>query len=961
MAVQYYQNISSLFVERKFVGDHEEAISAALYGPLRYHDPAFTAHGAFASYFLTLPTLSSFGNLDDLTRNVDVDLLSEAIVKSAPLSELAPHSQLWLLTHLIRLHRHNKSQSATYIRALSMLLSSCANEILDHMNPQDLEEGAGDGKKGPQLPELVRGELSSLINESSISGLLTKFNTGYNEQGNNDASLIANYALMLLRIFPSRGDDIRMWLFKGHMSVPDSRMHLPAAKFFWRAMASTSIFSTIRRDAKSVVGILKPDNYLPAQSLNDATRNREWCTILLFLELYNFVLRFTDDEEFLSGGEPSMGQALSGFGESALPLTDVTQLTVFLKNLAFTMYYNAADLFDDAGAEVHSSLSSYFGNSSNAESEQSARKTISDRMDRVSGFNRPFVGITGVTYAYVRTIVTGVLKMLYERDSRRKFLPKDHWLMTYRFDMEAFIPAVVQEEERRRGIEEEDDEDDDADDDADGDRGALTGQSRRTRQVMNMQNQQQKMVYRKTLAVIGPRLEILENMPFVIPFETRVQIFRQFVLHDQQRRRGHLDPNLWRLSVTQQAIQMQQDSGEILSRHHATIRRDRVFEDAFDQFYKLDEGLKEPIQITFQDTYGSVEAGIDGGGVTKEFLTSVTNEAFRSSGGPNLFVTNDQNLLYPSPTALDEKTTLLQESGIAENSPQWKMNISHLLQQFEFLGRIIGKCLYEGILVDISFAGFFLLKWASYGNTGAPYRANINDLRDLDEGLYQGLLKLKNYPGDVSDFALDFTITDTWSYPGQPTHVITRPLSHDANTPVTNENRPHYLAAVAHHRLLKQPYYQTHAFLKGLSDIIKPSWLSMFNQSELQTLIAGESTSIDVEDLRAHTVYGGLYVIGDDGLEHPTIQLFWQVMHEMNDDDRRKVLKYVTSSPRAPLLGFDQLNPHFSIRDGGNDASRLPSTSTCVNLLKLPVYKDIKTLRDKLMYAVNSGTGFHLS
>jgi ubiquitin-protein ligase E3 C len=68
---------------------------------------------------------------------------------------------------------------------------------------------------------------------------------------------------------------------------------------------------------------------------------------------------------------------------------------------------------------------------------------------------------------------------------------------------------------------------------------------------------------------------------------------------------------------------------EVLSRHHAKIRRDQVFDDAFEAFYQLGEGLKEPIQITFVDKFDTVEAGIDGGGVTKEFLTSITNEAFR--------------------------------------------------------------------------------------------------------------------------------------------------------------------------------------------------------------------------------------------------------------------------------------------------------------------------------------------
>ena len=135
----------------------------------------------------------------------------------------------------------------------------------------------------------------------------------------------------------------------------------------------------------------------------------------------------------------------------------------------------------------------------------------------------------------------------------------------------------------------------------------------------------------------------------------------------------------------------------------------------------------------------------------------------------------------------------------------------------------------------------------------------------------------------------------------------------------------------------------------------------MFNQSELQTLVGGASTDINVSDLRANTQYGGIYAIGDDGIEHPSVQMFWKVMESLDDVDKKKVLKFVTSTPRAPLLGFGNLNPRFSIRDSGADQTRLPSTSTCVNLLKLPVYRDEKVLKERLLYSVNAGAGFNLS
>ena len=235
-------------------------------------------------------------------------------------------------------------------------------------------------------------------------------------------------------------------------------------------------------------------------------------------------------------------------------------------------------------------------------------------------------------------------------------------------------------------------------------------------------------------------------------------------------------------------------------------------------------------------------------------------------------------------------------------------------------------------------------------------------------------LKLKNYPGDVSDFGLTFTVTDTISLPhansshsnthsSPRTKTVDRDLQHNgSNIPVTNANRLVYISYMARHRLTSQPYAQTTAFLRGLSAIISPTWLRMFNQLELQTLVGGTIASgINIPDLRANTIYGGVYVIGDDQREHPSVQLFWDVMTELGQEDRGKVLKFVTSTPRAPLLGFGSLSPRFSIRDAGNDESRLPSTSTCVNLLKLPRYTKKGKLREKLLVAVNSGAGFDLS
>ncbi|KAJ1671991.1 Ubiquitin-protein ligase E3C, partial [Spiromyces aspiralis] len=69
----------------------------------------------------------------------------------------------------------------------------------------------------------------------------------------------------------------------------------------------------------------------------------------------------------------------------------------------------------------------------------------------------------------------------------------------------------------------------------------------------------------------------------------------------------------------------------------------------------------------------------------------------------------------------------------------------------------------------------------------------------------------------------------------------------------------------------------------------------------------------------------------------------------MSIEDRQRLCKFVTSCPRPPLLGFKELHPKFAIlleawrEEDAN--TRLPTSSTCVNLLRLPRYSTKEMLR----------------
>jgi ubiquitin-protein ligase E3 B len=178
-----------------------------------------------------------------------------------------------------------------------------------------------------------------------------------------------------------------------------------------------------------------------------------------------------------------------------------------------------------------------------------------------------------------------------------------------------------------------------------------------------------------------------------------------------------------------------------------------------------------------------------------------------------------------------------------------------------------------------------------------------------------------------------------------------------------------------------QPLIRAQAVARGFRAVVRPEWARMFGAADLRRLISGDAADIDIDDLQSHVVYEG----GFHGL-HGTIRALFEVLREFTAEQRAQFLKFVTSCSRPPLLGFAHLQPPLTIRmvvgddpapseltlgwcvkllrgltGTGPDVERLPTASTCFNLLKLPAYRHKRTLRAKLLYAIGSGAGFELS
>ncbi|KAL6273591.1 hypothetical protein ACE6H2_024283 [Prunus campanulata] len=411
---------------------------------------------------------------------------------------------------------------------------------------------------------------------------------------------------------------------------------------------------------------------------------------------------------------------------------------------------------------------------------------------------------------------------------------------------------------------------------------------------------------------------VITTTPHVFPFEERVEMFREFIKMDKASRK-----------MAGEVAGPGSRSVEIV------VRRGHIVEDGFRQLNSLGSRLKSSIHVSFVSECGLPEAGLDYGGLSKEFLTDISKAAFAPEYGLFSQTSTSDRLLIPNSSAR------YLENGI---------------QMIEFLGRVVGKALYEGILLDYSFSHVFTQKLLGRYSF-------LDELSTLDPEIYRNLMYVKHYDGDVEELCLDFTVTEE-SFGKR--HVIElKPDGKDIT--VTNKNKMQYIHAIADYKLNRQIFPFSNAFYRGLTDLISPSWLKLFNAGEFNQLLSGGNHDIDVDDLRKNTRYTGGYSDGNR-----TIKIFWEVIKGFEPSERCMLLKFVTSCSRAPLLGFKHLQPTFTIHKvacdiplwaamRGEDVERLPSASTCYNTLKLPTYKRPSTLRAKLLYAISSNAGFELS
>ncbi|KAL3994401.1 HECT-domain (ubiquitin-transferase) family protein [Acanthocheilonema viteae] len=401
-------------------------------------------------------------------------------------------------------------------------------------------------------------------------------------------------------------------------------------------------------------------------------------------------------------------------------------------------------------------------------------------------------------------------------------------------------------------------------------------------------------------------LSIVRNIPFVIPFMQRIEIFTELLLRD--RIRNDADRN-----------------GHLIAVHRATL-----YEDAFRALQPNNvPDMKSTIRVQMINWSGLEEAGVDGGGIFREFLFELLQTALDPSRG--FFAATHEQLLYPNPLA-----PFLYPTNFVDH--------------FYFIGRIIAKLIYEGLLADIRFADFFLLQWM--GNPDGTV-LDLELVKSYDPLLHKNLKFLKRCSlEEIEILDLDFTVmTDNFGV----TKKIE--LKKDGGCiKVTADNRMEYIQLYVNYYLSKRLSPMIAALRSGLRNVIDSEWLRMFSPLEISMLVGGSDSEIDFNELKKFTAVHNIKSEHDQEY----MDLFWSIINGFSVGDKKKLLKFITGCPRPPIMGFKTLTPPMGIQLV-HDIDKLPTAATCMNLLKLPLYDNSETLRRKLIYAINCGAGFELS
>ncbi|XP_061533205.1 NEDD4-like E3 ubiquitin-protein ligase WWP2 isoform X2 [Phycodurus eques] len=350
-----------------------------------------------------------------------------------------------------------------------------------------------------------------------------------------------------------------------------------------------------------------------------------------------------------------------------------------------------------------------------------------------------------------------------------------------------------------------------------------------------------------------------------------------------------------------------------------SVSRQTLFEDSFQQIMNVKPyDLRRRLYIIMRG-----EEGLDYGGIAREWFFLLSHEVL--------------NPMYCLFEYAGKNNYCLQIN------PASSINPDHLMY-FRFIGRFIAMALYHGKFIDTGFTLPFYKRMLDKKNT-------LKDLESIDPEFYNSIMWVKE--NSLEECGVELYFAQDMEILGK---LSTHQLKDDGeNILVNEENKEEYISLLTDWRFTRGVEEQTKAFLDGFNEVVPLEWLRYFDEKELELMLCGMQ-EIDLVDWQKNTIY-----------RHYTkntkqIHWFWQVVKEMDNEKRIRLLQFVTGTCRLPVGGFAELigsnGPQKFCIDKVGKETWLPRSHTCFNRLDLPPYRSLEQLREKLMFAIEETEGF---
>ncbi|XP_060933111.1 probable E3 ubiquitin-protein ligase HERC4 isoform X2 [Limanda limanda] len=338
------------------------------------------------------------------------------------------------------------------------------------------------------------------------------------------------------------------------------------------------------------------------------------------------------------------------------------------------------------------------------------------------------------------------------------------------------------------------------------------------------------------------------------------------------------------------------------------LRRASISEDTFEQLDAVHhEDYKKRLEVFFDENFEQDDVNVN----IRDFFNEVFHELVSDESG--MFTFNDSGRLAWFPS-----------------------NATHDHHRYFLFGVLCGLTLHNQCIIHLPFSMALFKKLLGV-------KPSLEDIVEFSPDVGKSLLSILEESGDEYFEMLDQPFIISWD----GTDVDLDPTNPEKT--VTSQNKKEFVDAYVNHAFNTSVESVFLDFKRGFYTVYDRDLLKLLRPEELQEVLLGKDFC-DWEKLKQNTLYESPYLV-----DHPNMQMFWEVFDELTEDQKKKFLWFVTGFERLPILGNESMTIRLKCVGDDPPDQFYPETHTCYTYLDLPLYSTREIMRTKLTEALSHG------